>query len=116
MLQICILGYIIVELFEWSSTLYGIKGSKDGLTKFQYKLYKIEITYSYILSIILGSIGFGLTIKFADLHNLIMVAGCFFVTLWVRDIISSFLVKLFMTRAYKWYQKGMIENAKKKVK
>lgn len=116
MLQICILSYIIVELFEWSSTLYGINGSKQGLTKFQYKVYILEITYSYALSIILGSIGLWLMIKFADLNNILLVIGCLFTIMWIRDIISSFLDKMLMKKAYKWYQTNMIESAKKKVK
>lgn len=116
MLQICILSYIIVELFEWSSTLYGINGSKQGLTKFQYRVYILEITYSYALSIIFGSVGLWLMIKFVNLNDILSVIGCLFAIMWIRDIIGSFLDKILMRKAYKWYQTNMIKSAKKKVK
>ena len=91
--------YLMVELFEWSSSIAGIYDNQQQITKFQAKTYAKSITYSYILTIILGLLGLYI-LSFFEMSIWIYLMILFFM-LWTRDALTALIIKSYMLEEYK---------------
>lgn len=92
----CITIYIMVELYECSSSLYGLNGS--NLPKFQRRLYVFSTICSYGLNMLIG--GGGIYFILPYYKQVFIVVISLALLFWIRDIISGTLTKLIMIHFY----------------
>lgn len=109
MISKLILLYVIVEVFEWFSSWGSLAQQKQPT---YVKHINISgMCLSYLLSIILGSIGL---YYLGNLKLGYLVLGIILL-MWVRDIIAGIITKLFMIFQYKLYNKYKIKKLKEKM-
>lgn len=92
----CIAIYIIVELFECSSNLFDLHSA--NLPKFQRRLYMFSNALSYLLNLLIGSVGIYFLIKYRV--SIVYFILLLFLLFWIRDLITGTLVKLVMIHFY----------------
>lgn len=109
MISKLILLYVIVEIFEWFSSWGSLAQQKQPT---YVKHINISgMCLSYLLSIILGSIGL---YYLGSLKLGYLVLGIILL-MWIRDIIAGIITKLFMIFQYKLYNKYKIKKLKEKM-
>lgn len=109
MISKLILLYVIVEIFEWFSSWGSLAQQKQPT---YVKHINISgMCLSYLLSIILGSIGL---YYLGNLKLGYLVLGIILL-MWIRDIIAGIITKLFMIFQYKLYNKYKIKKLKEKM-
>lgn len=109
MISKLILLYVIVEVFEWFSSWGSLAQQKQPT---YVKHINISgMCLSYLLSIILGSIGL---YYLGNLKLGYLVLGIILL-MWIRDIIAGIITKLFMIFQYKLYNKYKIKKLKEKM-
>ena len=104
-----ILLYVIVEIFEWFSTWGSLAQQKQPT--YAKHINISGMCLSYLLSIIIGSVGLYYLSNFKLTYFIIGII----LLLWLRDIIAGITTKLFMIFQYKLYNKYKIKKLKEKM-
>lgn len=104
-----IIVYILVEIFEWFSSWGSLAQQKQPA--YIKHINISSMCLSYLLNIILGTVGLCLI----DNFKLVTFIVSFILVLWIRDIITGILTKLFMMFQYKLYRKYQAKKLKERL-
>lgn len=104
MISKLILLYVVVEIFEWFSTWGNLAQQKQPT--YAKHINISGMCLSYLLSIVLGSIGL---YYLGNIKLVYFIIGAILL-LWLRDIVAGIITKLFMIFQYKLYNKYKLKS------
>lgn len=106
MISKLILLYIVVEVFEWFSSWGSLAQQKQPT--YAKHINISGMCLSYLLSIVLGSIGL---YYLGNIKLVYFIIGAILL-FWLRDIVAGIITKLFMLFQYRLYHKYQIKKLK----